>query len=308
MHVPGPENYLANGVWNHNSGKSATAEVICDIWGGTFKIEMKDKPEDVNKKLLSDSGLSKRAVFLDNLKGKTSCAFFESFLTSKTIEGHRMYLGYYSRPNILTWFLTSNSPKLSEDMAVRTVAINIGKQQHEKAWVEEASNFVREHRWEIVHDCLLLLRSPPRGRISPAFRDRFQSWQDAVLCRSSDKPDKLACLIAERRGEVNEDAHDAQEVADAICKWLRTEKHVNPFDCDKIRITREEMRKLLIAAEIIEPDFGKRAVRSWLDELRGSAPLKALTDVITDQRVWVWDPSRLDPSIVRGENSERIPI
>lgn len=272
-------------------GKSATAEAICEIFGGAFTVSPKDKPDDVNKKLMCDSGLAKRCVFMDNLKGRFDSTEFESMLTRKTIDGWRPYVGYYSRPNFLTWIITSNTPKLSEDMAVRSVVIMLGEQQHGKAWVGWASQFIRDHQWEILHDCLCVLRGEPLSRLSPENRDRWQAWQEAILCRCSGRADELAVLLAERRGEVNADAEDAEEIAEAIKDHI-TEKFGVGGASMVCRFTRDEMWDVLVKAKVWDSDMGVRSLTTRLQNLGGSKSLHPLKSVKTRaKRIWVWNPT-----------------
>ncbi len=275
------------------TGKSATAEAICEIFGGAITVNPKDDPEQVRARLLDDGGLEKRAIFMDNLKGRLSGGTLESMLTRKTIDGKRMYHGQFSRPNFLTWVLTSNSPKLSADMAARSVIAMLGKPKHEKAWVAWASTFIREHRWAIIHDCLVVLRGPVLSSVAPENRDRYQAWQDAVLSRCSTRANKLARLLAERRGHANADSEDAEEVAMAINEFVRDKKSMDPLK-SVARITREEMHKLMVDKGIVGHDMTKKGVHTWISEMRGSPHLLGLGDCRTNTaRLWVWNPSGL---------------
>lgn len=275
------------------TGKSATAEAICEIWGGSITVNPKDDPEQVRARLLDDGGLEKRTIFMDNLKGRLSGGTLESMLTRKTIDGKRMYHGQFSRPNFLTWVLTSNTPKLSEDMAVRSVIIMLGKQKHEKAWVAWASTFIREHRWAIIHDCLVVLRGPVQSSVAPENRDRYQAWQEECLARCSTNANKIARLLADRRGHANADSEDAEEVATAINDFVRTKTGKDPLK-SVVHITREEMHKLMVDKGIVGHDMSKKGAHTWISELRGSPALVGLDDIRTSAaRLWVWNPSGL---------------
>jgi hypothetical protein len=227
-------------------------------------------------------------VLIDNVKGKINSSSFESMLTRKTIDGKRMYHGQFSRPNYLTWIITANTPRLSEDMTVRSVVIRLGKQKHGKAWVAWAADFIRQHRLSMIHDCLAVLRGAPLGSIDADRHDRFQAWQLGVLSRCSPSADRLAQIIIDRRGEVNADSDDAEEIANALNAWCDQPSNACKGSCGIYRIDRKQMRELLVAADIIGQELAVKGVHTWLSDLRGSEPLHPLKD-LKSHRMWEWN-------------------
>ena len=125
-------------------------------------------------------------------------------------------------------------------------------------------------------------------------RDRWSAWQDAVLCRCDD-PSGLAALIAERRARADSDTGEAQDVAKAIEEWRfgKTSDNTGAY-----RITREEMREILVKAGTIEPGISKRAAHSVVSNMLGShGPLAGLVDSpgrLEGSRFWLWTPPMPD--------------
>lgn len=278
-------------------GKTSTAEFFAEIWGGKISIGAKEPFDQVIKRLLGDDGLGKRVALIDNVKGKMSGAEIEGMITAKTIDGWRPYYGNYSRPNYMTVYLSANAPQFSQDLSQRSVLIQVGKHRHGESFIARAERFVAERRPAILADLYALLANEPTGQVSKANRDRFQAWQDGVLCRLQD-PDRLARMIIDRRGGVDVDAEDAEDVAEAIRKYIKA-KGLNP-DRDTVRIGRDEMRDLLIAAKVFDDGFGKRGVMTVLGGMLGdSGPLAQLKDnpgKHEGPRKWVWNYRPEDPN------------
>lgn len=268
-------------------GKSATPETLADIAGGHLSISSKEPWEKVTSRLLGDDGLGYRVVFMDNMKGKGGGQDIEALITSRAISGWRPYHGQFSRVNLMTFFLSANTPRLTRDLSDRAVVIKIGPSKHQKSFIAWVTQFVREHRLQLVADLLDILRGPDRCTIPPESRDRFQAWQNGVLAKIANGA-ALAALAAERRGGVDADDEDAEDVAKAIHRWVETKGSIR--DDGTCRISRDEMLDLLIEAKVINDSFNKNGVFTFLGNLMGSSgPLSRLSDGrFTTGRCWVW--------------------
>lgn len=281
-------------------GKTATASLIADVlWGGVLTIKPDEPFDKIIGRLLGNDGLACRCVLLDNIKGRLEGQAIEGLVTSRTIDGWRPHHGQFSRPNDLTYILTANTARLSKDLADRSVVIVLGRKKHEVSFVEKATGFVQKYRAQIIADCLQELRNPPKGKIDPYDRDRWQDWQDSVLCRC-ENPTALARLIIDRRAGVDDDGEDAERIAAAIRKHLRANNLVS----GAITIGRDEMRELLVKAGAIEEKFGVKGCTRMIDQLIGDgSPLAALSDAPSKNRMraWLWtwrnDPNNEEPDI-----------
>ena len=73
-------------------GKSAVAQKIGRIGGGSIDVGAGDKMEDIKKRFLSKGGRTKRGGFLDNLKTlRFSWAELESLITADIISGWLLF-------------------------------------------------------------------------------------------------------------------------------------------------------------------------------------------------------------------------
>lgn len=288
------------------SGKSATVATITEgVWGGALSIKPDETFEKVIGRLLGNDGLGTRCVVLDNIKGKLSGQGIEGLITAPTIDGWRPHYGQFARPNDLTYFITCNVARLSADLASRAVEVQIGKQRHDQSFIVEVGKFLADNRPAILADIMARLREPPRGVISKENRDRWQDWQDAVLCRC-DHPDELAGLIIERRDGIDDDREDAQRVAESIRRFLRKESRTT----GEQRIGREELRAVLAKDGVVEEGRSLKSVSMWVAGLLGEkGPLAPLADEKgREVRYWSWRWSKDTPNTDQSDTENEIPV
>src|SRR5262245_33462992 len=119
---------------------------------------------------------------------------------------------------------------MSRDMAQRTTPVMIERAQYTATWEAETHALIDSRRWEIVGDCLALLRpdARPLSRYS-----RWGAWEAGVLSRVDD-PAEAQKVIAERQADVDEDAGEAATVRDGFRAELLRRGH-RP-DAEAVRI------------------------------------------------------------------------
>lgn len=282
--------FVISSKHGQGSGKSASAYAIGDLFGGVFNIPKGEDWEQTAKRLMSDRAMGKRLILKDNVKSKVAAEEVEAFITDPVISGWRPYHGDFSRPNYCTLVITSNVPNLGTDMADRAIEIHIGDRKSGRDFIREAQKFARERGTELVADLLARLRETPRGRLEPANRDRWGAWQEDVLSRCDD-PNALAMLVAERRLHADSDKSEAEDIARAIDRWTLGKTQ----DRDgRYRITREDMRDILVSAGTIDAGASKRAAHGAICNMLGShGPLANLVDTReggSGTRCWMWTP------------------
>lgn len=251
------------------SGKTATAVALSNVWRGAVRLqpETEDWATTVQR-LLSNAALVQRIVLIDNLRGKLSSGSIESAITEEVISGKRMYYGEFSRPNTLTWILTVNVAELSRDLADRCVVIRIGAPRHGVDFKAQVADLLGRRHHELIADCLGFLRSKPCCEISQANRDRFQSWQDAVLAKFPNG-DALAAEIIARHLVIDADSSEAQDAAEAIEGLLRARGHCPVHD--KVFLPTKDLY------EHMGEDLGVRSKHGLTRKLRAlcqHAPLR----------------------------------
>jgi len=270
------------------SGKTRTVLLLAEPWGGAFTAGEHEDWETVRTRLLDDRALRQRAVIIDNVRGKLARSGLEAAVTSEVIDGKRMYLGQFSRPNILTWLITANTPALSKDLADRSVVIKVGKPKHDAGDFEDwSSRFIAENRAQLMADALDILKRGPVAELDPALRDRWGLWQDSVLC-CFPNANELASYIKSGRPEVDQDLNDAIEISRIF--HLIAERMGLNADEIRLSVSKKDLRTWLVHEGTIVHTKSLKGTTMWIDGLRGLKPLKPLHDDPHhgSERRWLW--------------------
>jgi hypothetical protein len=214
--------FVLTSRFGRGAGKTATAQAICAVWGGSIDIAPRGLDwSRVIERLLSPAAAERRCVLIDNAKGRIDAAEVEGAITAPTISGRALYVGEASRPNLLTWFITANSPALSSDLAARAVVIRIGQPKHSVPFRRLVREFLAAHHGELLGDIVERLGT---ASLSSQWRpDRFFEWQAGVLSRFPNAGE-LSRIIRERRETTDEESIDVAEVADVLAAWV-TQTH-----------------------------------------------------------------------------------
>jgi hypothetical protein len=256
--------------FGRGSGKTATVQAICEVYGSYIDIAPRGAQwYRVQERLLARSGLEKRCVLIDNIKGRLDLPELDAAITSKWINGHRLHYGDARRPNHLTWFLTANTPSLSADLAARAVVVHVGPPQHQTDFHGRIRAFLEQHHDDLLADIITTLRRPRTLREYSA--DRFQAWQSAIL-GCFDAPEAMAELVTARRSDVDDDTAIAVEIRAAFEAWIANREGSPDPDSWVGGIPTAALQGILGQ---IHPDVTKspQSLWRWLGEYLGSGPL-----------------------------------
>ncbi len=203
--------------FGRGTGKTTVVQVAGRLAGGVIEMGMHEDAEVVKQRLLSQEGMTKRLVCIDNAKGSgISNADLEAFVTARTISGKRMYVGEGSRPNTLLWAMTINGVSLATDLAQRAVIIQLAKPEHNASWAEETFRFVDEHRAGLIGDIIGFLRSE-RGQLDQ--HSRWGTWEHDVLSRLPEPADAQR-VILERQGASDAEREEVDIVEEYVGSQL----------------------------------------------------------------------------------------
>ncbi len=198
-------------------GKSTLAASIGQLAGGALDVSANEDIATVKARLLSPEGVTKRVVWLDNVKShRLSWAELESLITTPTISGKRLYVGEGQRPNTLTFILTMNGVSLSTDMAQRSVIIKLRRPDYSGTWAEETRNFIEQYRHELVADVLGFLRSLVTALPK---HTRWGDWERDILARLPE-PSEAQAVIRERQVGVDVDGEESALIEEFFSKQL----------------------------------------------------------------------------------------
>lgn len=259
--------------YGRGTGKTTTATVFSDIWGGAFSVSAKEDFDKLRGRLLGDSALTTRIAMMDNIKGRLSSSDIEGLITAKRWDGWKPYVGQASRPNFMTWYLTANTPALSKDIAGRSVIIHLGEKTYNTDFIGWTSEHVRRHRTTIITELIDILKSDPLCSLDSRRRDRFNAWQEAVLCRF-ENGNALMDLINARREEVDADDEDAESIAESVKKLV--EANFPDHASRRIFISTKLLYDQLLKDGVVEKTFGLKGAVSYVRERCGNGPLTFL--------------------------------
>lgn len=268
------------------SGKSQTCFFLTDIWGGHMTVGEHEDWDRVRTRMLSTEALDYRAVVIDNVRGQLARSGLESQITEPRIDGHKLHVGQFSRPNLLTWFISANTPSLSKDLADRSIVIKIGPPKHDTDYEAWSIEFIQKRRVAVIADAIARLK---RGSVCEIAKyDRWGPWIDGVLS-TFPNANELLEYIREGRPAVDEDLRTAEDVAQ-VCRHLCLRASCDP-ELHPLSIKKGDLADWLKADGVIEHRMSARALTFRLRELRTMEPLRPYFTESSGRgrgRRWLW--------------------
>lgn len=170
------------------TGKSLLCELISIIatGSGAESRQLSEQDEELRKSITAELTTGRPIVLFDNAKeGRTiDSPALASLLTNERWNDRK--LGETSTISIavkVTWFLTGNNPRLSKDIARRSIRIRIDAKK-DKAWKRTGfkhaniKQWARDNRAQLIAACLTLVQAwiaagKPNGN---ANLGSFESW------------------------------------------------------------------------------------------------------------------------------------
>lgn len=212
------------------AGKSRLAELVANLYssgsgyGGPLTVEAAMLNNEMTssvifKRLLSEEGRQKRIVLIDNVTGFFKSSTLATLITEAQISGMRPYgKGEESRPNDLTYVVTSNRCTLDRDLVDRSFLIKIKRPTGSNGnWEKDVLKFIAEYRLNVIADIIHILDKGANFPVHPM--SRFKTWEIDVLAPI------LGTL--DTHSEVSKNNHTRREAADGdIVRTETIEEHV----------------------------------------------------------------------------------
>ena len=260
------------------TGKTKLVEMISRLYGGDDpesgepiwvdykQLNNETMLDRVQKRLLSRSGRKKRIVLIDNVEGHFRSPALASMTSQSAISGMAPYgHGEETRPNDLTYYITSNSASLDSDLISRAIIVHLQKpEEPAKTWELDVSKFIREHRLQIIADMIAMLERGSKLDL-PAFT-RFRSWEREVMMpiiNDSQAYSGVCKTLSERWASADVDREEAEILRD----HFRAKIKEFGFDPDNKPFWLTSGILTLWSQEII-PEFGGKSGRSTVRILR----------------------------------------
>lgn len=215
-------------------GKTTLAQVVGDLAGGCIDIDPSGNRDRFSTNLLSPEALKRRVALIDNLKtSRFSSDLFEKLITRNEITGHRLYEGYETRPNLLTWIVTVNGPSFSTDMAHRSIPIFLKRPERPKpGWEGMLRDFLTRNRDDLLADIRWHIEVKEG---SPTAFARWAEWGSAVLGKCERPKDVLRC-IQERRQLIDADKEEVCQAIEHIGRCIDLHFRKDEGFADRVRV------------------------------------------------------------------------
>ena len=209
------------------SGKTKLAEAIARLYGSDegdegepFWVDVKSiineqSADRVWRRLLSSTGRRKRIVLIDNVTGFLAAPSLATLVTQGSISGLAPYgRGEETRPNDLTYIITSNSARFDRDLIARSIFIKVNKpDKPDPHWAERLFAYIRSYRLNILSEIIDILDKGIAGEIDT--KTRFRSWEMDIMAPMAGCEEMRAEAInanAELQSESDYDRENAEEV------------------------------------------------------------------------------------------------
>jgi hypothetical protein len=263
------------------TGKTSLAQYLAELVGGCIDLDLHDRGHILTN-LLSPTAWGQRIVLLDNLKTlHFSDETLEKLITRTEITGHRLFSGFGTRPNLLTWVVTINGANFSTDMAQRSVVIRLKPRpkswtaNQQSTWDEETQQFITDHREEIIANVRWHLEEMEPNSLTKL--DRWGPWDRAVLSRCAN-PSKLLSEISKRREGVDADKSELEIALDhliaSMARYFEEEEDLTSgYNLDS-HVVWAPTAWLVQALRILRRDFSSRQAQHFLVRLTGSPHFK----------------------------------
>lgn len=239
-------------------GKTTLVEMVATLYNGqpirTNRNDLARKFDELNKRLVSSEGRKQRILLVDNVVGTFHSAELADLITSMSISGRAPYgRGEETRPNNLTYMITSNSASMDNDLSDRCYFVHVKRPKRSSTWKSSVNAYIERNRMQIFSDIMHTLETADPLECDPA--TRFPEFEEAILrgvCRSYEEYESAINALVESRQASNTEEENARTIEDEFSSRL--------IDCNR----RPGSEMIFIRTEV---------VRKWMDEILPDIPV-----------------------------------
>jgi hypothetical protein len=175
--------------------------------------------EEIIKRLVSEGGRKTRIVLLDNLTVDLSCGQFASLITKSSITGRAPYSsGEDTRPNNLTYCITSNSAQVDDDLVSRSFFISLRRPEANGNWKRDILDYIDKNRWQIFSDIIDIIQRHHPYDTPP--KTRYPEFEQEVMQPMCGDPVTYQQVL-ENMQQAKEAANIEQDRANQITDGIR---------------------------------------------------------------------------------------
>lgn len=223
-------------------GKTTFAELLCYLYKcapiKTNVAELNHDAKELNKRIVSVTGRNSLMLLVDNVRGMFDNAYFADLVTGFNISGKAPYgIGEESRPNDLTYVITSNSATIGSDIASRSFIFYVAPpEKRTGAWKDMVIKFIDAHRYEILGDVYDILTTvvAPEDFVAQTRVPEFEREVLWKMAGSQEVYERVVEQVLANRSDANVDEENAilavETIKEIICDTLDT-KTPDEFVC-----------------------------------------------------------------------------
>lgn len=260
------------------SGKTKLAEAVARLYGTDdgdegepFWVDVKSimneqSADRVWRRLLSSNGRRKRVVLIDNVTDFLKAPSLATLVTQGSISGLAPYgRGEETRPNDLTYIITSNSARLDRDLASRSMFIKVNRPENpDPRWADKLFGYIKQYRLNILSEILGILSKGASQQTEKTY-SRFRTWELDVMAPMVGSDEHIAAAIAEN-GEQQADCDYDQENADEVRKFFRAKVERIFGPAGAVFIPNKLAKKWFVDAlpnEIVKVNSIPQILKNW---------------------------------------------
>ena len=254
------------------------------FWVDAAQLNNENNGERILRRLLSRTGRKKRIVLIDNVTGYFKSEFLAQLVTQGSISGLPPYgHGEETRPNDLTWCLTSNSATVDPDLAQRSMFIHLVKPPNNvRDWENRVNAFIAAHRLQIIADIIGILKRGVSFEFSTV--TRFRGWEREVLapiCGSLDNHSLIWKTNEDHKAQADGETDEIETLREAF----RSNIEAAGFDPDSA-ICWLQIPVLISWCQGAIPGFGGKTGRAVRHCLRNMLKSGKFSELSEDVKIW----------------------
>jgi hypothetical protein len=205
------------------------------LWVDSEQLQVEANFERVMRRVLSGQARQKRVMLLDNVEGYLKCQQLASMVTQGSMSGLAPYArGEETRPNDLTFVMTSNNATMNRDLISRSMFIHLVHPGFDVAdWGRKVTAHIDAHRLKIIAEIRAVLERGATYEFTPC--SRFREWERKVLAPMVGTLDNYS-IVFKQNEERKASGDGERERADTIRDYFRFQIDAAGFDPEKYPI------------------------------------------------------------------------
>ncbi len=303
--------WVIDSIAGRQAGKTAIAEKNALLYRcqpiRVSRGEVQSKPDEVVKRIISTAGRKSRIVLLDNVTGEFYSENLADWITASSLSGRPPYsAGEETRPNNLTWVITSNGARLDTDMTSRSFFIALDKPRRTAtSWNEAVINYIESHRMQIFADIIDIMQQHRPFDMPPETRHaEFEQEVLQAMCGDIETYQSVLAGLRETAEGANLELDECHQLVDCIRAKLADAGGIDPtrdsvwIHSDLFRHWTKEIGRRLTCQDA--RNFSREGMTPRFDRKLARFPRSSSNDLRRSGVMWIGEQSDLQRAKIVG--------